>query len=416
MQKLEDAVIPMNKNEVRYLVGGECFEAVPLPIYSDIVCEFLDQLSKELRKDAETKKYPDILTFAFWCRKANITRMKSEYQSHYLRLGRGVAFHIAPSNVPINFAFSLAFGMLAGNGNIVRVSEKNFPQIEIVCNSIGRLLEQSKFRVLKMQTQIISYGHVKEINAYYSAKCDVRVIWGGDATIYEIRKSPIKTRCTEITFADRFSFAIFDERALEMLEEKELLRLAEKFYNDTYLMDQNACSSPHLILWRNQGSAEVMLEHQTLLRGRERFWKALYRIAEKYDLPEKKVLDKFTIICEKSTQIKEIESVHRYGNLLYVTELSLLPKDIDELRGKFGLFYECELNNYQELCARISPKVQTCVVYGIDKEELLRVFVDNHITGIDRIVSVGEAMDIGVYWDGYDVIGSLSREIIAEYR
>ena len=23
----------------------------------------------------------------------------------------------------------------------------------------------------------------------------------------------------------------------------------KKFYNDTYLVDQNACSSPHLIVW-----------------------------------------------------------------------------------------------------------------------------------------------------------------------
>ena len=34
--------------------------------------------------------------------------------------------------------------------------------------------------------------------------------------------------------------------------------------------------------------------------------------------------------------------------------------------------------------------------------------------GIDRIVPVGKAMDIGVYWDGYDIIGTLSRKIMIE--
>lgn len=42
--------------------------------------------------------------------------------------GRGVAFHIAPSNVAVNFAFSLAAGLLTGNANIVRLSSKPFPR------------------------------------------------------------------------------------------------------------------------------------------------------------------------------------------------------------------------------------------------------------------------------------------------
>ena len=33
------------------------------------------------------------------------------------------------------------------------------------------------------------------------------------------------------------------------LNSKELGSLAEKFYNDTFYIDQNACSSPHLVYW-----------------------------------------------------------------------------------------------------------------------------------------------------------------------
>ena len=35
----------------------------------------------------------------------------------------------------------------------------------------------------------------------------------------------------------------------------------------------------------------------------------------------------------------------------------------------------------------------------------------NRLSGIDRIVPVGEALDIGVIWDGYDIVRSLSRII-----
>ena len=58
--------------------------------------------------------------------------------------------------------------------------------------------------------------------------------------------------------------------------------------------------------------------------------------------------------------------------------------------------------------------MQTCVTFGIDNKELLDAIIDNHAGGIDRIVSVGDAMNIGVYWDGYDVVGSMSRGVILD--
>lgn len=405
MQKSEGVVILMNRSDIRYLVGSELMEVKPLPVYSEIVCDFLDDLSKELRSDSEAKKFADIQTFSFWCRKGNIARLKEAYYTRYRRVGRGLVFSIAPSNVPINFAFSLVFGMISGNANVVRVSEKEFPQTEIVCRNLRKLLKKPHYDILKNQIQVVSYGHDREINDFYSTRCDIRVIWGGDEAIAQLRQSPIKPRCTEITFADRYSFALFDEKAVLELSDKDLAALAEKFYNDTYLFDQNACSSPHLILWKASQNSEG---------GRKRFWEVLYKAAEKYDLQEKKVLDKYTILCENAAVIEQIDKVERYGNLLYVAKCSGIPNDIDTLRGKFGLFYETEFTDIQETCKRLSSKVQTCVTFGIDNKELLDAIIDNHAGGIDRIVSVGDAMNIGVYWDGYDVVGSMSRGVILD--
>ena len=174
MQKSGDAVILMNKSEIRYLVGNDKLEVKPFPIYSDMAILLLDTLSRELRNDKEAREYPDILTFAFWCRRANITKLKEEYRTQFLRIGRGLIFHIAPSNVPINFAFSLAFGILAGNANVVRVSEKDFPQTKIVCRILKNLLENPEFTLIRKQTQIVSYGHIKDINDSYSYLCAVQ--------------------------------------------------------------------------------------------------------------------------------------------------------------------------------------------------------------------------------------------------
>ena len=90
----------------------------------------------------------------------------------------------------------------------------------------------------------------KDITDELSAQCSSRVIWGGDNTIEEIRSSCIPCRANEITFADRYSFAIIDESRVEQCSDAEVRTLTDNFYNDTYLMDQNACSSPHLIIWK----------------------------------------------------------------------------------------------------------------------------------------------------------------------
>jgi hypothetical protein len=34
------------------------------------------------------------------------------------------------------------------------------------------------------------------------------------------------------------------------------------------------------------------------------------------------------------------------------------------------------------------------------------------LIGVDRIVPIGTALDIGIYWDGYDLIRTLSRVIL----
>ena len=46
----------------------------------------------------------------------------------------------------------------------------------------------------------------------------------------------------DILFA---SLVLIRLKKLSQLE----FKITKKFYNDTYLVDQNACSSPHLILW-----------------------------------------------------------------------------------------------------------------------------------------------------------------------
>ena len=403
MLKSGGAAILMIKNKVEYLFGTEDIKIVPLVPFDDKICNFLDALSKALREEKDAKKYSDIITFAFWIRKANLMKMKEEYRDE-LRLGKGLVFHIAPSNVPINFAYTFVFGFLSGNSNIVKASSKRFPQTKLICKVMQKVAEQQEYHWVKQQNAIIIYD--KEETAYteyFSKQCDVRVIWGGDHTIQEVRKFPMQSRSTEMTFADRYSFAIISAAAILERKEMDLANLAEKFYNDTYLMDQNACSSPHLICW--------MGEENEIKTASERFWFQVYqKVNRDYPLEDIKVSDKYTIACEMAA-LGKIQQLKTYGNFLYVSRISDLPDDVTQLRGKFGLFFEYRLRKLDELSDIISKKVQTCVVYGIEKEKISEWMVEKHVCGIDRIVDIGKTLEIGLLWDGYDVVRELSRII-----
>lgn len=375
----------------------------PIRIYDDSVCNFLDALSKELRTDPEAKNYPDVLTFAFWCRRANIEKNK-RLQSDKIRLGRGVVFHIPPSNVPVNFAFSMVFGLLAGNANIIRVSPKMTAQTTIICRCINQVLQTCENNISEFIT-IVSYEHDEDVTEGFSAICNGRVIWGGDSTIHEIQKAGISPRSVEIHFADRYSFGILSERAVGKLSKEELKRLAEQFYNDTYLMDQNACSTPHMLVWVK--GDEIGLDRSEHIR--ENFYQAVCENAEKYDLSEIKVSDKYTDLCRIAAQQEVNMQTKHYGNLLYVTKLFEIPENLEDFRGRFGSFYEVRIQKLEELAHCFSQKTQTCLFFGVDKEELIKMVIEQKMLGIDRIVPFGRSLEMDVYWDGYDIIGELSR-------
>ena len=109
--------------------------------FNNKICEFLNEISSDLLKNK--KNYPEIVSFAFWCRKSNINSLKKKYLDNSLRLGRGIVFHITPTNVAINFAYSFVFGLLSGNSNIVRVAKKN-PVNKIIINSFNKISKKKK--------------------------------------------------------------------------------------------------------------------------------------------------------------------------------------------------------------------------------------------------------------------------------
>ncbi|MDR2761196.1 MAG: hypothetical protein LBB88_01190, partial [Planctomycetaceae bacterium] len=403
---------------VEYLAGnrGNIVTIIDIP-YSDLVINFLDDLSKRLRENKQAATFPDIISFAFWCRKSNIMKLRSAFADDKKRLGRGKIFHISPSNIPVNFAFSFVFGLLAGNSNLVRVPSKLFPQTEIICNAIDATMKDDKYELIRKSNSFIRYGRSDELTAKFSSGSQGRIIWGGNQTIQNIRKFQIAPNGVEITFADRYSLCIINSDAIKQINDQELDRLASNFYNDTYLIDQNACSSPHLILWTNENyNCDSKLDNEFLKR---KFWDAVYVKAggeksgviagKNYELSGINAVDKFARLCQVAIESDSVDSAIRYDNLLYRVLLKKLPANLDQLRGRFGLFFEYDLRQLDELNECVNSTYQTLTYFGINAETLADWIISRRLSGIDRVVPIGSALDISVIWDGYDIIGQLSR-------
>ena len=64
---------------VNYIIGSEKIETTAMMPYSEIACEFLNDLSSRLMKSPVIRQYTDLSALAFWCRKANIQKLKENF-------------------------------------------------------------------------------------------------------------------------------------------------------------------------------------------------------------------------------------------------------------------------------------------------------------------------------------------------
>lgn len=419
MQKFGGAVILMQSNldneiDIEYLkkkvifcLGSDTivtnFDKIPALVpFSDEVIKLLDDFSKRLFKNPMSRNYPDIITLGFWCRKASVIDLKNRTLLQGFRLGRGVAFHIAPSNVAVNFAYSLIASLLAGNSNVVRLPSKHFEQVDIIIDAFKAAMEENID--MKDYVNLVKYERDKKINDIFSSICDVRVIWGGDNTIATLRQSPIGSRTKEICFADRYAICVINSDAY--INDNKFEELAKAFYNDTYLNDQNACSSPKLVVWTGTKTEEA----------RVLFWTELKKITkDNYQIGAVQVVGKLDAMYKYAAEAGKDVNPHNIScdvdNQINRVSVEKVEKQLMELEQNSGLFFEYVTNTLEDIAPVCNKKLQTVAVYGIDRTEIEDFVRKVRPRGVDRVVSFGKTMDFALVWDGYDLIDEMSREI-----
>lgn len=399
------------KQEIEYLIGKKIENVDMLlcqhsfEVFSEETLNFLSKISEVLLKSNEIRFYPDVATFAFYCRKSNLNIIKKKYiVENNISIGKGILFHITPSNVPVNFAYSFFAGLITGNINIIKVPSKKFKQVDLIIDAIKNVLKDEYYKSIFLnRIYMVRFNSESEATTFFSSFCDVRIIWGGDNSIYNIRKSQIPSKSTEITFSDRYSIAIIN--AIEYLESKEKLSLAKKFYNDTYLYDQNACTSPQTIYWLgNKFNVE---------KAQEQFWQILQDILvqEKYEIEPIVSIDKLTTLFSQAISQVDVNLILPNSNDLIRVKNNSIQQKIEIYKCSSGYFNEVLISSLEDLNLILNRKFQTIGYYGFSKNELSTWLRKSRPLGVDRIVPIGRTMDFSLYWDGYDLFSSLSRII-----
>jgi hypothetical protein len=393
----------MQIKNLKLILGQLNFNIGPTRIFETEIINFLEALSKEIMRNKKSREFHDLIAFGFWCRKVNILRVKENYLKKELLMGRGTALHICPSNVPLNFAYSLVFGLLSGNNNIVRLPSRNFLQTNLLVELIQKTLILKKFKSIKKRICLISYKKSKEISETLSKNAHARLIWGGDETIQLFKSYYSKPRCVDLFFSNRYSISVINSKKIKNLNKYQIKNLANNFYNDAYTMDQQGCSSPQALFWLGKKND-----------NRNHFLDELNKIVNlKYSndlsVTNKKIYSISNMLLKTNLQIK----VNKKNFKLITLQANKLNKEIEKIQCHFGTFLQSNISSLNELKKVITNRYQTMTYYGVEKKDLKEFIQSNHILGIDRIVPIGRAFDMGPVWDGYDIIYSLSR-VIAE--
>jgi hypothetical protein len=375
-----------------------------LPPFDPRVLDFLSDVSAALLSDPAAKAYPDVAAFAFFCRRASLAQLKAPYAGLAGRLGRGLVFHIAPGNVPMNFAYSLAAGLLSGNANVVKAPSRRFEQVSLTCAHLRAQLAGAH-AALAGYVNVLEYPRERQdITETFSALCDARVIWGGDETIRRVREAPLAPRAFDVTFADRWSLLVVDAAYVAAMDENTLAAAALGFYNDTYLYDQNACTTPRLVYWLGSGD--------TLAAAQARFWQAVHAVAApRYPVDPVAAVDKRIALYQAAVELGGATLAPMPDNLVVRITLDALTPEAADLRCGGGCFLEYAAPTLDPLAPLLSQKAQTVSCLGVAPEAIAGFVLNRGLRGVDRVTRIGHTMDFSLVWDGYDLIETLTRRV-----
>ncbi len=230
-------------------------------------------------------------------------------------------------------------------------------------------------------------------------RCAIPALSGGDETIAQIRRSPLKPRAREIAFADRYSIAAIDADRYLAHADKE--KLARAFFNDTLLNDQNACSSPSLVVWLGKETQAA----------RELFWQHFHAFAALLPPEPVAAVNKLTRLCLLGATWPGVKRFLQTTTCWYASNCLEVNSAVMDLRGNCGFFLEYVAESLDDIMPVCGERCQTLATFGIENATVTAWLAARRPQGIDRVVPFGRTLDFTLQWDGYDLVAMLTRTV-----
>ncbi|QIE24957.1 acyl-CoA reductase [Caballeronia sp. SBC2] len=374
-----------------------------LQVGDERMLDFLDDVGQRLRAPALARRHPELGPLGVYLRRGHLASELARLNTgdRTLRFPQGLVFHIAPGNADTVFVYSWALSALAGNCNVVRVSDRGGEATEAVLTVLAESLETADAVIARTQ-RIVSYDHRDEAaTSELSAVCDLRVLWGGDRAIDDIRRSSLRPSARDVTFPNRSSFAAICAKAFLSADKPERKRAVDAFHSDAYLFGQAACASPGTIFWI--GTAEDVADAQVAfaalltqtveVRGpRADAAMAIQKHVATYGLAAEGIADDVRFI----------------GNEIALVQLAT-PVRLPRRWLGTGTFPHLRLDSLDELLPLLRRQDQTLTYFGFTADEMMSFARQLGGRGIDRIVPMGRALEFSTVWDGYDLLREFTR-------
>lgn len=440
-QKFGGVVIPLNSTrdlpqQVNVLFGKNLQTGTP---FGDEEIQCLHRLSRAMMKDKVLRKSPAWMVLANWLNQKNSLRIRDEFfksldnnqsvpRAAEDLTPQGFVFHVSPGNVETMGWYSAALGVLTGNSNAVRISERvlttEFQQALKVLQTIA----DNDFPLLLNRLWFLQYPHDESINLLLSQKSNARMLWGGDQTVDYFKHLPAKKDCVDLCFRDRVSAALISLRWLQQecfgpisgegnpAKVAKLARLAA----DIYPFGQKACSSPRKIVFINDLANDAR-DVDSLM---EYFHQQMVFSAEKATELDAQSLDysgvvKFSQMCEDVLQDTAGSASGSRNHCLsgelkpkyFNARFTMMPRreyDIPDACGLGYVYYDVKENSTEALKA-LGPDIQTLVLVGVDAEKCRMALDDLPNNRVDRMVAPGHALDFSEIWDSYNIPANLIR-------
>lgn len=369
--------------------GWGDFIAQPLPCFAPVICDFVAALSVRLQR--EGRQWPDLAALGFWLRPRQLELQRTRMQG---RGPVGMVFHLVPSNVPAVAFYSWLMALLMGNASVVRLSSRTDPVQEAMLAILQELFSLPEWQMIATRTRFIRYGHDEKITAWLSERCRLRIIWGGDETIRQVRQVPLSPKAQEVVFPDRRSMAVIDSQWLAGLDPLRWQQTLAALQQDCTRFNQQACASPTTLCWL--GVPDEVL--------RQRLLETLF--APFAQDP--------ALTMERLINIQQNAAQEEMAQLSVFAGVTLLMPEASQHLPYVGAGTVAEFvaEDLEDLLAQ-PWDMQTCVWVGENREWLEDTLPQMPACRIDRVAAPGQALAFSWYWDGIDMLGICSRTLIS---